>query len=102
MISCGFSTAAAGATFVILAGGVGLGGVGLGGLGLGGATLGEIGLKMSEVSREASWNGSDSCKGEFAKGSSMLEKSIFLVTGFGERSPTSELGEKMSNFSLEA
>lgn len=64
MISCGFSTletaAAAAATLAggLGLGGVGRGGVGLGGLGLGGASfvsvLGEIGLKTSDESREAS------------------------------------------------
>lgn len=99
-------------------GGAGLGGRaggdGLGGFGLvGGAfgkmfslsALGETGLKTSDVSREASWNGSESCKGESAKGSSMLEKSIFLVTGVGSRSVLSEPaanGENISYFSLGA
>lgn len=98
-----------------MAGGAGLpGGVGLGGLGLLGGTFatpllpsvfGEIGLKTSDVSREASWNGSESCKGESAKGSSMLEKSITLVTGFWKGSvpfESTDIGEKMSGLSLEA
>lgn len=87
------------------------GGVGLGGLGLLGATfatlsppsvLGEIGIKMSDVSNEASWNGSESCRGESAKGSSMVEKFIFLVMGFGNGSALSEPdnGEKMSSLEL--